>query len=101
MTRRLSELRRNATAAYVGPLAAFMLLSMVPGWFRVENSAAPWYVQQPEHWWYPVQTVVCAALLLWWRQHYILRPWRASDLALAVLAAAVGIAIWVAPGWLF
>ena len=70
MTMSLQTLRNNPTAAHVGPLVAFMLLSMVPGWFRVENSALPWYVQQPEHWWYPVQTLLCGGLLIWWRQHY-------------------------------
>lgn len=97
----LHALHRSATAAHVGPLVAFMLLSFVPGWFRVENSALPWYLQQPEHWWYPVQTLLCGALLLWWRRHYQLSDCQPSHLFLALLGAFIGIALWILPGWLY
>lgn len=97
----LQDLRNNATAAHVGPLVVFMLLSSVPGWFRVENSASPWHQQQPEHWWYPVQTLLCGLLLVWWRRHYHLAPWRLPHLLLAAGLAVAGIAVWVAPGFLF
>ena len=97
----LLALRNNPTAAHVGPLVVFMLLSMVPGWFQVENSALPWYIQQPEHWWYPIQTLLCAGLLFWWRQHYQLAACQPSHLALATLAATLGIALWILPGFLF
>ncbi|MCP5558248.1 MAG: CAAX prenyl protease-related protein [Verrucomicrobiaceae bacterium] len=92
---RLAELRASATAAHVGPLVVFTLLNAVPDWFKIENSALPWHVQAPEIWWYPVQTLICAGLLIWWRQHYTLRPWR--GLALAAGLAALGIAVWVLP----
>jgi CAAX prenyl protease-like protein len=95
-----TALRSNPLAAHVGPLLVFMLLGSVPGWFRVENSALPWYVQQPEHWWYPVQTLVCAALLLWWRPHYHIAACKPSHLALAALGALIGITLWILPGWL-
>ena len=92
---RLAELRASSTAAHVGPLVAFTLLNSVPGWFKIENSALPWHVQAPEIWWYPVQTLICAGLLFWWRQHYTLRPWRGLEWACGL--AMVGIAIWVLP----
>lgn len=101
MTMSLQALRNNPTAAHVGPLVAFMLLSLVPGWFRVENSALPWYVQQPEHWWYPVQTLLCGGLLIWWRQHYQWGECKQSHLVLAAIGAIIGIAFWILPGWLF
>ena len=93
---RLAELRASATAAHVGPLVVFTALNLVPGWFKIENSELPWHVQAPEIWWYPVQTLICAGLLLWWRHHYTLAPWR--GLGLSVRLALLGIVIWVLPG---
>lgn len=101
MTTFIKALRSSPVAAHVGPMVAFMLLSVVPDGFRVENSALPWYVQQPEHWWYPIQTLLCAGLLFWWRRHYDLGQCKNSHLWLAALGALVGIALWVLPGWLY
>ncbi len=101
MTGTLRSWRANPTAAHTGPLVVFMLLSAVPAWFRIENSALPWHVQQPEHWWYPVQTLLCAALLWWWREHYQFGAWRWRYVPLAALGAVIGIAVWVLPGWLY
>ena len=94
-------LRGNATAAHVGPLVVFLMLGLVPDVFRIENSALPWYLQQPEHWWYPVQTVVCAGLLWWWRGQYEWSDCRRRHLGLAATGAVVGIGVWVLPGWLY
>ncbi len=101
MTAALRDLRANPAAAHIGPLVAFMMLSSVPDWFRVENSALPWHQQQPEHWWYPVQTLLCALLLWWWRGQYCFGPCRPAHLLLAFGAAVLGIAVWVLPGWLY
>jgi hypothetical protein len=94
----LARLRGNALAAHAGPLLAFLLLNSVPDWFRVENPALPWHLRQPEHWWYPVQTLVCGALLLWWREHYQFPRLRPAHALAALLLAAAGILVWVAPG---
>ena len=88
----------SAMAAHAVPLVVFVLFTAVPGWFRIDNAALPWYQQGPEHWVYPIQTLICAGLLLFWRQHYTLSPWR--GLVLAVLLGVVGIALWIAPGYL-
>lgn len=95
------NLRNDSTAAHVGPLAVFLILSMVPGWFRGEGPGQPWYVIQPEHWWFPVQTLLCGGLLWWWRQHYAFPPGKPRYYMAAFVLAAVGIAFWVLPGWLF
>ncbi|MCA1964820.1 MAG: CAAX prenyl protease-related protein [Prosthecobacter sp.] len=92
--RRLSD-----TTAHVLPLAVFLALLAVPGWFRVENPELPWHQRAPEHWLYPLQTVLCGGLLLFFRRHYRLAPWR--GLGLATGLALLGIAVWVAPAWLF
>lgn len=98
MTAAFHRLRSSATAAHVLPMAVFLLFLAVPGWVAVENSELPWYRRAPEHWVYPVQTLVCGFLLLVFRQHYTLRPWR--GLGLAVVLGVAGIALWVAPALL-
>jgi len=92
----LRNLRDNALAAHVAPLVVFSLFMAVPGWFRIENAALPWYQRGPEHWVYPVQTIVCGALLLWWRRNYTLAPWRSPGVAF--LFGVIGITAWIAPG---
>ncbi|MFZ4596927.1 MAG: CAAX prenyl protease-related protein [Verrucomicrobiaceae bacterium] len=89
--------QRNPALAYVLPLAAFMLLTEAARWFKVENSALPWWQSAPEHWLYPLQCVIVGATLLSFRRSYVLMPWR--GLGLAALLAVLGIAVWVAPVW--
>ncbi|MEN3941399.1 CAAX prenyl protease-related protein [Prosthecobacter sp. SYSU 5D2] len=98
MSDRLRRLQESATAAYVLPLAVFMLLTGVPGWLRIENPELPWYQRAPEHWLYPLQTVVTGALLLFFSRHYRFGPWR--GLWLAVLLGTAGIFFWILPAYL-
>ncbi|MES2736467.1 MAG: CAAX prenyl protease-related protein [Verrucomicrobiota bacterium] len=95
----LTRLRESATVAHVLPLAVFMLLNSVPGWFRIENPELPWYRQAPEHWLYPVQTLLTGGLLIFFARHYRLAPWR--GLGGGAVLGLVGIALWVAPAWLY
>ena len=99
MSSSLSQLRASSTAAHVLPLMLFTLLTAVPGWFKIENPELPWYQQAPEHWVYPLQTMFCGGLLLWFRQHYQMAPWR--GLGLACLFALTGILLWITPAWLY
>lgn len=94
----LTRLRESATAAHVLPLAVFMLLTALAGTLRIENSELPWYQRSPEHWLYPVQTVLVGGLLLFFRGHYRLGPWR--GLGLAGVLGLVGILLWIAPAFL-
>jgi len=93
-----ARLLASSTAAHVLPLVLFTLLNAVPGFFRIENSELPWHVRAPEHWVYPLQTVICAVVLVLFRRHYTLSPWR--GLGLAFVLGVVGIAFWVAPALL-
>jgi uncharacterized protein len=93
-----ARLLASSTAAHVLPLVLFTLLNTVPGFFRIENSELPWHVRAPEHWVYPLQTVICAVVLVLFRRHYTLSPWR--SLGLAFVLGVVGIAVWVAPALL-
>jgi len=91
--------RISPTTAHVLPLVVFLAFLAIPGWFRVENPELPWHQRAPEHWVYPLQTLICGALLLSFRHHYSLAPWR--GLGLAALLSGVGILCWVMPAWLF
>ncbi|HCN29491.1 MAG TPA: CAAX prenyl protease-related protein [Verrucomicrobiales bacterium] len=95
----LQTWRSSPAAAHVAPFAVFMAFLAVPGWFRVENPELPWHVRAPELWVYPLQTLVCAGLLLFFRRHYALRPWRGLGLACALGVA--GIALWILPAWTY
>lgn len=86
---------RSPSVAYIAPLALFMVLTELAGLFRLENSAAPWYQRAPEHWVYPVQCLIVGMVLLGFRRHYTLAPWK--GLGLAALLGAVGIVLWVLP----
>ncbi len=90
---------QSPAVPYIAPLVVFMPLTEVATWLRVENSALPWYQSAPEHWVYPVQCAIVGAVLLFFRKHYQLAPWR--RMGLAALLAVVGIAVWVLPASLY
>ncbi len=90
---------QSPAVAHIAPLVLFMLLTESVKLFLVENSALPWYQRTPEHWVYPVQCVIVGAVLLFFRKHYTLAPWR--GLVLAAALATVGIAVWVLPAMLY
>lgn len=97
----LVRLRASPTAAFVGPLMGFMLVGTLAGWVRIENSALPWYERAPEHWVYPLQTLICGGMLWWFRGHYRFSPWAVRGLALAFALGLIGIGIWVLPAWVY
>lgn len=97
MVSRLQRLRASAMAAHVLPFAVFLLLTGLPGLLRVENPELPWYRHAPEHWVYPLQTVLVGGLLLFFRRHYRLAPWR--GLGWAVVLGLAGIVLWMVPAW--
>ncbi|MBE7497250.1 MAG: CAAX prenyl protease-related protein [Verrucomicrobiaceae bacterium] len=94
----LKNLRESPVAAHIMPLAVFTAMLSVPGWFKIENPELPWHVRMPELWVYPAQMLLCAWLLLFFRKHYTLAPWR--GLGMAVVFAVVGIGFWVLPAML-
>ncbi|TDU70783.1 hypothetical protein EI77_02832 [Prosthecobacter fusiformis] len=95
----LSRLRQSATAAHVLPLAVFMAMTGVVGWLRIENSELPWYQRAPEHWLYPVQTVLVGVMLVYFARHYRLAPWR--GIGLGIVLGILGILFWIAPAWVY
>ncbi len=95
----LQRWRANRTLAYVVPLIAFTALLTLIKVFKVENSALAWYKHSPELWIYPLQCVVCGALLVFWWRHYTFTPMR--GFGFATLMGVLGIGVWIAPTFLF
>ena len=86
----------RALRAYVGPFALFIVLQTLPGLVRNTSPTAPWFLHSPEFWVYPLQTAVCAAMMLWYRREY---PRTMTPLA-ALAGLAVGalvFALWISP----
>lgn len=89
--------------AYLGPFGAFMLLMIVPsvlGKFAT-GPTPPWWLARPEFWVYPLQTIVCAAMLFYFRQEYPLENRRPGAVAYGVLIGLAAIGVWLAPRQIF
>ncbi len=60
------------TKAYVAPFAVFMGFTLVwqfgSPFLEWDHPAAPWWRRAPEQWLYPVQAIVCFALVFRWRK---------------------------------
>lgn len=85
--------RRSKLTPYVVPFAAFILfLAPAP---LLKNLGDAFWLQYPEHWLYPLQTLTCA-LLLWhyWREYEL---HRLARLFFTVAVAVVVFLVWIAP----
>ena len=92
------------TRAHVAPLVTFLVCLVIPDLmdllgFDRNDETQPWYVTAPEQWLFPVQSMLTLALLVGFRRYYNFRPY--EGLGLAAIAGTFGIAIWIAPGFLF
>ena len=103
----LSGIRQDRTLAHVVPLVAFMLigggLTVLTGSlesvFR-DHVYLPWWRRYPEHWIYPLQTILAGGVLLFWWRHYDLK-WEPRKLFLGAMLGVVGIGIWILPTQLY
>jgi CAAX prenyl protease-like protein len=100
MTDSRSALDSRALWAYVLPFAVFMgglaLISLVHSFAPAEN--APLWLAEPKYWIFPLQTVLCGALLVWFWKAY---EWGAKwHVITAVLTGLVVLALWISPQWL-
>jgi CAAX prenyl protease-like protein len=101
MTDSRSALDSRALWAYVLPFAVFMgglaLISLVQSFAPAEN--APLWLAEPKYWVFPLQTILCGALLVWFWKTY---AWGAKwHVITAVLTGLVVLALWISPQWLF
>jgi len=91
------QVLQSRRAAFITPLVAFMLLTELARSLKIDNAELPWYVRAPELWVYPLQCVVCLALMIIWRRHYRFAPWSGRAMAWAIALAIVGIGVWLLP----
>lgn len=87
--------------AYVLPFAVFMgglaLISAVQSFAPEENG--PLWLADPKYWVFPLQTVLCGGLLLWfWKSYAWGAKWHAIT---AVVTGLIVLALWISPQWLF
>lgn len=79
--------------AYVLPILLFVLLLGVSS--GLKRSGAALWLAAPEFWVYPLQTLLCAAALVYFRREYefcrLRRP------TLAILVALLVFVLWIAP----
>jgi hypothetical protein len=92
--------KSDRTLAHIVPLVAFQLLQLLT-MTGTNNPAMPWHVRAPEQWVYPLQALVCAAMVWWWWPHYRFDRPRAGAIGLAVAAGLAGIALWILPCEIF
>ncbi len=91
--------RVTPSLAHILPLAVFILLNAVPGLMAVDNEVLPWWRRAPEHWVYPLQTILVGGMLWAFRRHYTFRPLR--GFGLGTVLGILGIAAWLIPGLIY
>ncbi len=81
-------------AAYTVPMLAFVGFLGLVSVVKMTGSDAAW-LRAPEYWIYPLQTLVCGALLIWYRRRYELH--RLAGIPFVVLVAVGVFVLWIAP----
>lgn len=96
--------KKQKTIAHVAPFGVFMSFLILSGaleslGFTVRDDDWPWYRSVPEQWLYPLQTIVTLLVLLYFRRHYDFS--NCKSWWIGAVMGVVGIAFWIAPGYLF
>ncbi len=79
---------RNVYIAYVGPFATFLLFLAVSNFGGAGTGSAIYWI-------YPIQTLVCGAMVLFYRKYYFWQ-WN-RGLASSLVAGFLVLGIWLAP----
>ena len=92
-------MRSHSLAAHVGPFFVFLtLLGLIP---LFSDPSGSFWRAHPEFWVFPLQTIVCGALLVWWRRVYEFQPVGTAAIAVGITVGFVAFAAWIAPQWIF
>jgi CAAX prenyl protease-like protein len=80
-------------AAYIVPFGVFLgALAAVSG---LKAIGGPFWLASPEYWVYPLQTLLCAALLFWYRREYEFNGLRQPLVAVGI--GLVVLVMWISP----
>jgi uncharacterized protein len=88
---------RRQLLAYVLPMVLFLALLALCQFLRTRGQAFP--LRHAEFWIYPAQTILCGALLLWFRRCYEFH--RLKNVVFTLLIALAVFGIWIAPQCFF
>lgn len=95
-----SQADRKSLCAYVGPFAVFMLgFLLLDGVKWLAKGSELLLLARPEYWVFPLQSLLCAAVLLFFWRQYSFGSQRVIPLAVGV--GLVAFAVWVSPQVLF
>jgi membrane protease YdiL (CAAX protease family) len=99
MTAGAEKFSENKTLAYVAPFLAYMLLLPVTDFVRIDNDDLPWWRFAPEHWLFPLQTIISLGLIAFFWKQYTFAP--IKGLGFGAVIGVVGIMVWILPAFLY
>jgi CAAX prenyl protease-like protein len=88
-----NKLLKRTLAAFTLPMAAFLFLLALISLLRKVGGA--FWLDSPEYWIYPAQTIFCGALLIWFWREYEFRP--ARQIIFIAAVALLVFALWISP----
>jgi CAAX prenyl protease-like protein len=89
--------KRRKLIAYVAPMVVFVVLLSCTA--LLKKMGHQFWLQSPEYWVFPVQTILCGALLLWfWREYDF---GRLRNVGIVVAIAVAVFLIWISPQQFF
>lgn len=88
------------TVTHTVPFLVFMAFLAIKGLFKGPGEYPPgsaWYLTHPDQWIYPIQTIVCLALIVRWWPAYPIHRINLPTTLLAIGTGIAGIALWILP----
>jgi CAAX prenyl protease-like protein len=87
------KIARRKLVAFTLPMAVFLLLLALRS--LLQDKGGAFWLAAPESWLYPAQTILCGALLLWFRREYELGA--ARQIVFTLLVGAGVFCLWISP----
>ncbi|HXX41253.1 MAG TPA: CAAX prenyl protease-related protein [Chthoniobacterales bacterium] len=88
---------RRKLIAYVAPMVLFVvLLSMIAALKKTDHH---FWLSSCEYWVYPLQTILCGGLLIWFRREYDFH--RPARIGFVVFVGVIVFIIWISPEQFF